>query len=192
MNKLEFLSDLDNQLSSLPRSEINKFLAYYAEIIDDRLEDGMTEEEAVCGLGDIEEIAREAILDTTPLPKLIIPSGSLSKLDMVLLFLCSPLILALFALIVVFYAGVWLVILGLFLLNISFVLVGIAGVFASIVDFSNNISFNLLMFLGSLISIAIGIFTFAPVKIVAKKLSNLTTWFMKSIKLRLLRKRLVK
>ncbi|CAH1057449.1 hypothetical protein [Paenibacillus pseudetheri] len=33
------------------------------EIIDDRMEDGMAEEEAICGLGSIEDIAREVMLD---------------------------------------------------------------------------------------------------------------------------------
>lgn len=190
MNKSEFLSELDAKLSTLPRSDINKFLAYYSEIIEDRMEDGMSEEDAVCGLGDIEEIAQEAILDATPLPNLIIPRGQLSKLDIGLLLLCSPLIIALFALIFVFYAGVWLSIIGLFLLDLSFILAGIAGIVASIVDFSENMPISILMFIGSLISIGIGIFAFFPIKVVSKKILGLTTWFMRNIKLRLFRKRL--
>jgi len=186
MNKLEFLSELATRLNTLPRSEIDKSIAYYSEIIDDRMEDGMSEVNAVCGLGNIEEIARETMLDATPLPKLLIPSHPISKLDIIL---CSPLIITVSMLILAFYTGVWLVIIALFLLDLSFALVGIAGIVASIVDSSDHISFRLLMFFGGLISISIGIFAFPQIKRVSRKISGLTIWFLRNIKSRLLKRK---
>ena len=47
MNKQEFLSALQNALAGLPKKDRQKTLAFYSEMIDDRMEDGMTEEEAV-------------------------------------------------------------------------------------------------------------------------------------------------
>ncbi|HEY2420426.1 MAG TPA: DUF1700 domain-containing protein [Neobacillus sp.] len=182
MNKAVFLSELASKLEALPRTEVNKSLAFYSEIIDDRMEEGMDEEEAIGGLGNIEEIAREVMLDATPLQKIILPSDPISKLDYTLLILSIPLLILLFALIFLFYVTIWLVIIALFLVEFSFVLAGIAGIVAAIIDFSNNIPFNSLMIVGGLICLGLGIFTFAPIKKVCKKIMGLTTWFMRKIK----------
>ena len=45
------MRQLAAQLHSLPQSEIQKSLDYYEELIDDNVEDGRSEEEAVAALG---------------------------------------------------------------------------------------------------------------------------------------------
>ena len=47
MNKEEFLKTLESLLKSLPKQESQKMLDYYAEMIEDRMEEGMSEENAV-------------------------------------------------------------------------------------------------------------------------------------------------
>ena len=47
MTKNAFLSELRAALSALPEQEQNERLRFYAEMIDDRMEDGMTEEEMI-------------------------------------------------------------------------------------------------------------------------------------------------
>lgn len=192
MNKADFLERLATALKSLPPSEIKKSLAYYSEIIDDRIEEGMSEEEAVSGLGSIEEISREVMLDATPLPELIrtrvIPNGPASMSDVVLLILGSPLFILLSALIFVFYMCVWLVIITLFLTQFSFGLTGVAAIIASVVDFSSNISIRLLMVCSGLVCLGIGIFTYSPIKKGSKKIIRLTTWFLRNIKLLFIQK----
>ena len=47
MRKTEFLERLRAALNALPEEEAKKTIAYYAEMIDDRIEDGMSEEEAI-------------------------------------------------------------------------------------------------------------------------------------------------
>ena len=47
MNKQEFLSLLRRELSGLPQGDIEERVGFYAEMIDDRMEEGLTEEEAV-------------------------------------------------------------------------------------------------------------------------------------------------
>ena len=59
MDKETFLHQLQRRLAYLPISETAKPIAFYAECIDDRMEDGMTEEEAVAALGSLDEIVRE-------------------------------------------------------------------------------------------------------------------------------------
>ena len=64
MDKRTFLDGLRTALVSLPASEIDKTVAYYEEMIDDRIEDGMSEEEAVASMEPIGVLAQRIINDT--------------------------------------------------------------------------------------------------------------------------------
>lgn len=57
MNKQEFLISLKKCLSGLPEEEQQNYISYFEEIINDRVEDGMTEEQAVSSLESVEKIA---------------------------------------------------------------------------------------------------------------------------------------
>lgn len=63
MNKQEYLNELKHRLKNLPEPEIEKSLAFYAEIIDDRIEEGADEESAVAGLASPEAAAKEILAD---------------------------------------------------------------------------------------------------------------------------------
>lgn len=58
MNKEDFLKKLTDELTHIPPVEIVKAIGYYKESIEDRVDDGMTEEEAVRSLGSFEEIIK--------------------------------------------------------------------------------------------------------------------------------------
>ena len=47
MTKREFLEMLNERTSCLSEAERDRLLEYYGEIIDDRMEEGLTEAEAV-------------------------------------------------------------------------------------------------------------------------------------------------
>lgn len=59
MRKQEFLEKLRAQLWALSPADIQRSLDYYSEMIDDRMEDGLTEEEAVAAIGDLDEIVQQ-------------------------------------------------------------------------------------------------------------------------------------
>lgn len=61
MNKKRFLVRLKRALRGLGVCEIQSRLAFYAEMIDDRVEEGMTEKDAVLEIGEPEEIAKEIL-----------------------------------------------------------------------------------------------------------------------------------
>ena len=61
MNKYEFLGRLSERLSNLTAEDRKKATDFYAEMIDDRIEEGMSEEEAVQSIGDPEGDAREML-----------------------------------------------------------------------------------------------------------------------------------
>ena len=70
MNKQQFLEGLRRELSGLPRDELEERLSFYSEAIDDRVEEGLTEEAAVSEIGDIGKISSQ-IISETPLSKIV-------------------------------------------------------------------------------------------------------------------------
>lgn len=68
MTKQEFLAGLRGKLSGLPRKDIEERLNFYSEIIDDRVEEGLSEEDAVRAVGSSDEIAAQ-ILSEFDTPK---------------------------------------------------------------------------------------------------------------------------
>lgn len=59
MNKREFSDALRRELNGYPTEEVERSVSFYEEMIDDRVENGMTEEAAVASLGSVEEIAKK-------------------------------------------------------------------------------------------------------------------------------------
>ena len=114
MDKKGFLEALRQQLSGLPQSDIEERLAFYAEMIDDRTEEGMSEEEAVAEIGSAEAIAREIVTDT-PLRSLVKEKvrskRKLGARTVILLAVGSPLWLSLLivaaAVILSVYVSLW-------------------------------------------------------------------------------------
>lgn len=114
MRKQEFLDLLKAKLSGLPKEDIEERLVFYGEMIDDRMEEGLTEEEAVSEIGSADEVAEQLIAET-PLSKIvkekIKPKRRLRAWEIVLLVLGSPIWLSLaiaaFAVILSLYAVLW-------------------------------------------------------------------------------------
>ncbi len=92
MTKHDFLGELLKRLSALPQAEQEKAYAFYAEILDDSMEDGMTEEQAVDKLGSVDEIASHIVAET-PLSVLLktrAGRGKRGRLTVILLVLGFP------------------------------------------------------------------------------------------------------
>lgn len=59
VNKMQFLRAVREKTVHLPLSEVNRLLEYYNEMIDEAVEEGLSEEEAVDRLGTWEEICAQ-------------------------------------------------------------------------------------------------------------------------------------
>lgn len=59
VNKMQFLQAVREQTAGMPSTEINRLLEYYSEMIDEAMEEGLSEEEAVDRLGTWEEICAQ-------------------------------------------------------------------------------------------------------------------------------------
>lgn len=148
MNKTEFLLQLRKGLSGLPENDIEERITFYSEMIDDRIEDGISEENAVNEIGEVKNIVSQIIADI-PLTKLvkekITPKNRLKAWEIVLLALGCPiwlsLIIAALAVIVSLYAVLWSVIVALWAV---FVALAAAGLSAVIAGFGFAVSGNAL------------------------------------------------
>ena len=70
MNKEVFLNELRQKLSGLPEDEIDEQISFYSEMIDDRMEDGVAEADAIAEIGTADEIA-EQIMSEIPLTRIV-------------------------------------------------------------------------------------------------------------------------
>lgn len=168
MNKAAFLFALRNQLSSLPKEDIERTVDYYSEIIDDRMEEGLSEAEAVRALGPVEEIASQVLLGM-PLPKLVKarmkPNRALKVWEIVLLVLGSPiwlpLLIAAASIVFAIYVVLWSVILVLYSVDLSFAAAGVGGIFGIFSYIvSHNIAGGLLYFGAGLVCAGIAVLLF--------------------------------
>lgn len=134
MTKTEFLTALRGALGKLPSYEVEQSIAFYAEAIDDRVEDGMTEEAAVAALGPVHAIAAQIIAETPPIPKAIAKANTGSRtLNIVLLAVFSPLwvplAFAFAAMVLSVYLAIWAVIVALWAVVVTLLLCAPIGIF---------------------------------------------------------------
>ena len=134
MTKLQFLQALGQKLSPLPKIDLEGRLRFYTEMIEDRMEEGFSEEEAVAAVGSVEEIAAQILVDF-PQPEPKKKNGWL----IALLILGSPvwfsLLMAAFAVALSLYVSLWSVIVSLWAVFGSLALCGLVGLAAGIISF---------------------------------------------------------
>lgn len=180
MKKKAFLYQLRCSLSVLSEKEKEEALAYYSEMIEDSIEEGKTEEEAVTELGTLEEIVKKVLENYEgPMYKESRPSSSPDRT--LILLLCSPLIFVgvcvLFSLLLVLYS---LIIAG-FCVAFSFGIISIAAIIDAGIHFFNNV--DLALFQSGLAIFSLGCcFCLTPLMIKSWRGSinmtiKLTNWF---------------
>ncbi|HIS51048.1 MAG TPA: DUF1700 domain-containing protein [Candidatus Gallacutalibacter pullistercoris] len=186
MNKQAFLAALQEQLKGLSQNDMEKSLEYYSEIIDDQIEDGIPEEEAVSAMGAPEEIARQILMDL-PLPKVVRvktkPSRPLRVWEIVLLVLGSPvwvpLMLTAVILFAVCYMVIWVMIFALYAIDFSFAMGALAGFIQGGISLFTLGGTQAAFYFGTgLVSIGVAILLFFAFNILAVKLVHLSQQFI--------------
>lgn len=179
MNKAEFLNELKKQISEYPIEETQKSMEYYAEMIDDRVEDGMTEAEAVASLGTVDSIANQikCELPITTLVKQRAKEQSKGKKmpvwAIILLILGFPLwggiVAFILGMVIMFYSLIWAMDAVLWSVVLSFgagALTGIIGFFVSLFRLSLG---SAVFYLGSgMLCGGLGIFIFIGTLLITK------------------------
>ena len=182
MTKREFVEALKAKLSALPKDELEERISFYCEMIDDRTEEGFSEEDAVSMIGSADEIAEQIISDI-PLSKIVMEKVSSKRRfkvwETALLALGSPVWLSLavaaIAVILSLYVSLWSVIVSLWavfaLLVGSAIGIIIAGTVLAFTDFA---LIGLSMIGASLVLAGLAILSFFGCKAAAKGIIALT------------------
>ena len=182
MNKSEFSAQLQKGLSGLPEADVAERLAFYGEMIDDRIEDGLSEEEAVNGIGNVKEIVSQIISEAS-LPKLvkqqISPKRKLTAVEIVLLILGSPiwlsLLIAAIAVAFAVYVTVWAVLVSLWAVFVSLIAGGISALASGVIFMLNQTPMNGLLMLAALfICAGLSVFAFFGCRAATKGILVLT------------------
>ncbi len=93
MTKRQFIGELKAKTKHLTKAERRELISYYNEMISERMEDGMSEEEAVSALGSIDELLSSYIPQESKAPVRRTPR--LRPWHIVLIVLGSPVWLSL-------------------------------------------------------------------------------------------------
>lgn len=113
MTRDEFLGRLGELLACLPAEQVEETKAFYAEAIADRMEDGMSEEEAVAAMGTPGEVAEATLDDLPAVPRAIARTRRRSTALLWVLAIVGspvwvPLLAAFAAVAVTVYICIWL------------------------------------------------------------------------------------
>ncbi len=190
MTKIEFILELNDRLSGIPQEDIQERLEFYSEMIDDRIEEGLSEEEAVRDIGSIDDIVTQ-ILEETPLVKIvkdkIKPKRKIKVWEIVLLVLGSPiwlpLLLAAFAVFISLYVVAWSVIVSLWSVFGSLAACFIGGIASGAVfSILGNGLTGLLIMGAGIVCAGLAIFMFLGCKAATKATLRLTKKIALSIK----------
>lgn len=194
MTKLQFLLALHDKLSGLPREDVEERLNFYSEMIEDRMEEGHSEEEAVAAVGSVEELAAQIIADI-PLNKIakekMKTKRKLSVWEIVLLVLGSPiwlsLLIAAFAVALSVYVVLWAMVISLWAVDVSLWACALAGIVGMAFAFGGNVLTGIAMLAAGLVCAGLAIFllygcklaTTGTILLTEKVVLGVKNWFIK-------------
>lgn len=181
MTKEQFLLALHDRLSSLPGEDREQQLAFYGEMIADRMEEGMTEEEAVAAVGSVETVAEQILSEKELTSKEAKETGKL-----VLLAAGSPvwipLLVAVFAVAISGLASLWVGVVSLWAAFGALVAGAVGGIAGGIVTALDVVPSGLGLIGCALFCAGLAIFLFFGCREVTKAMTWLTKQCVKLCK----------
>lgn len=196
MTKQEYLKKLAEELSGLPQDDITDRLAFYGEMIEDRKEDGISEEEAVALIGPVEEVAKQIIAEI-PISKLVRErvksKRKMGAGEIILLILGSPiwlsLLIAAFAVLLSVYIVIWAVIVSFWAVAVALPVGALAGTALGIVQICRGSTLPGIAMIGASAALfGLSVFWFFGCKAVSKGAVILTKKIASGIKSLFIRK----
>ncbi len=190
MTKTEFLDELKKGLLGIPEEDITRSIEFYSEMIDDRIEDGKIEEEAVAEMGTVKEAVSQILADI-PMSKLIKEKVKKSRkpetLGIVLLVLGSPiwlsLLIAAFVVVLAVYVVIWSAVISLWAVFASLAACVLGEIAAGVIFIcTGKLLTGLAMFSASLILAGLAIFSFFGCREATKGTAVLTKKVVLGIK----------
>lgn len=196
MTKQIFLDALWQSLSDLPQEDVAQSLEYYEEMLDDYIEDGLTEQEAVEQIGMPEEIAERIRLEL-PLPTLVRVRTANARRpkawEIVLLVLGSPVwipvLLAVLVVLLSVYIVIWSVVISVYAVFLSFAVAFLGALGLAVWTLCDGDMIHGLFLLGAgLICAALAILFFLASVALTKVVCRGTAAFVRGCKKRIVGK----
>ena len=177
-------------MADLPEADIKASLDYYAEIIDDQMEEGISEADAVASLGSVVSVAEQILLDM-PLPKLVKarvkPKRRLRAWEIVLIAVGSPvwapILLSLAVVALAVYVVLWSLVVSIYAVDVALAACLLGGLGGSVGLFIAGNPFSALFLVGAgLVCGGLSIFLFFGCKAATKGTVLLTRKMLIGVK----------
>ena len=201
MNKEEYLIKLREALTKIAISNVESRIEYYSEMIDDRIEDGMSEEEAVNSMESIESIVETSKLEK-PMPVLVKEKVQKSKeaaekkghgalwvvLAIIGFPIWLPLLLVAGVLFLVMYILLWVLVLVCYSVEMAFALAALASLVLPFISLGNQAFASILMCIGGIfLFTGLTIILWKPINTLSKVTIRVFTGFIRSFKKKVLK-----
>ena len=190
MSREEYISQLREKLTANKIPGIDSMIEFYDEAIADRVEDGMSEDEAVSAMEDIDSIVKAAMLDK-PITSLMADNvkkrhkeasesghGALFVILMIVGFpIWFPLLVAFLSIIFSLYVAMWAIVVSIYAVELSFAISAVVSLFGAATFVMGQIPFaTAIALLGC--ALILGGLTL----LMWKPIVALTKWMIKIIK----------
>lgn len=175
MTKTEYLKKLKRALKPVVKEECSKSLAYFSEAIDDRMEEGVSEEDAVAELESVEDAA-ERILAEAKAQGQLKPKRSAWEIVLIVVGfpLWFPVLLTVTLVVLTIYAVGWIMVGVLFLLSVALGVCGLVGIFGLLAYMGSNPAAAFGVFAVGLVGSGLGIALFIPALYLVKAYAKAT------------------
>lgn len=175
MTKNNYLKQLRRALKRLRREERHRSLQYFSELIDDKMEEGLTEEEAIAQLESVEAAALRILEEARVQGQLKRQLTAWETAILILGFpIWFPLLLTAALVLATIYLLVWVLISALFLCSISLGLAGVAGVLTLFIFIWSNPVAAFAALGTGLAAAGLGIASFIPLLYLSKAYIRVT------------------
>ena len=193
----EYLNELRNRLNENDIPGADGMIEFYEEMIDDRMEDGMSEEEAVAAMEDIDQVIAQAKLNR-PLPALMLDkvkesqkkaSESSKGLLWIVLAIVGfpvwfPLAIAFLSIVFTLYVSLWTIVIAIYAVELAFGISAVACFFGGFAFVFGQIPFATALALWgcALLLAGLCILMWKPILAATKGMIEMIKWLFGKIK----------
>ena len=197
MLREEYLNELRDKLTQNNISGIDGMIEFYDEAISDRIEDGMSEEEAVAAMEETDSIVKAAKLDK-PITALMADRarekhkeasesghGTLFVVLMIVGFpIWFPLLVSFLAIIFSLYIAMWAIVVSFYAVELSFAITAVASLLGAFTFMMGQIPFaTAIAFLGcTFVFTGLTLLLWKPVVAITKWMISIIKVVFRSIK----------
>lgn len=172
--KEKYLLELENKLYKYGISDHERIIAFYIEAIEDRIDSGMTEEEAINDIGNVDEVMVDIVQDLSLKQAMKVKVNKAKEKTKYYLAYIAPLMLLYSLCVGSCYLVLLVLSLSLYAILFSVTVVGVVGLFYGIIIMiSGSVGLGLLVLVSSIVAIIICMFSFHPINLLVKKIIGL-------------------